>query len=108
MPSWDSTPTPVGPSRWRVPDVSIWPDQDLIMIGLDLEPGTLIDAYRRGIFPMEVSELPGITGWWSPDPRGILPLDALRVTKSMRRSSKRYEIRVDTCFGRVIRACADP
>jgi leucyl/phenylalanyl-tRNA--protein transferase len=57
---------------------------------------------------MEVPGLPGVLGWWSPDPRGILPLDRLRVTRSMRQSAKRYEIRVDTCFGRVIRGCADP
>ena len=47
-------------------------------------------------------------GWWSPDPRGILPLDGLKVTRSMRTSAKRYEIRIDTCFERVIRACANP
>ena len=68
----------------------------------------MINAYRRGIFPMEATELPGVLAWWSPDPRGILPLDRLRVTRSMRQSAKRYEVRVDTCFERVIRACADP
>jgi leucyl/phenylalanyl-tRNA--protein transferase len=57
---------------------------------------------------MEVSGLPGLLGWWSPDPRGILPLDRLRVTRSMRQSARQFEIRVDTCFARVIRACADP
>ncbi len=47
-------------------------------------------------------------GWWSPDPRGILPLDGLRVTRSMRQSARRYEVRVDTHFEHVVRACADP
>jgi leucyl/phenylalanyl-tRNA--protein transferase len=47
-------------------------------------------------------------GWWSPDPRGILPLEGLRVTRSMRQSAKHFEIRVDTCFTRVMRGCADP
>jgi leucyl/phenylalanyl-tRNA--protein transferase len=56
---------------------------------------------------MEVTGLPSL-GWWSPNPRGILPLDQLRVTRSTRQSAKRYEIRVDTCFARVIRECADP
>ncbi len=84
------------------------PDGDLITIGGDLEPATLVAAYRRGIFPMEVAELPGRVAWWSPDPRGIVPLDGLRVTQSMRRSAKRYAIRVDTAFDHVIRACADP
>jgi leucyl/phenylalanyl-tRNA--protein transferase len=57
---------------------------------------------------MEVTGLPGVVGWWSPDPRGILPLDSLRVTRSMRQSARRFDIRVDTCFADVIRACADP
>jgi len=84
------------------------PESDLVTVGGDLEPSTLIHAYRRGIFPMEVTGMPGVIGWWSPDPRGIVPLDGLRVTKSMRQSARRFDIRVDTCFGRVIRACADP
>jgi leucyl/phenylalanyl-tRNA--protein transferase len=77
-------------------------------LGADLEPATVIDAYRRGMFPMGVDELGDRLGWWSPNPRGILPLDGLRVTRSMRQSAKRFEIRVDTCFTRVMRACADP
>jgi leucyl/phenylalanyl-tRNA--protein transferase len=77
-------------------------------MGGDLQPSTILDAYRRGIFPMEVSGMPGVVGWWSPDPRGILPLNGLRVTRSMRQSAKHFEIRVDTCFADVIRGCADP
>ncbi len=84
------------------------PESDLVTVGGDLEPSTLIHAYRRGIFPMEVTGMPGVIGWWSPDPRGIVPLDGLRVTKSMRQSARRFDVRVDTSFGRVIRACADP
>lgn len=84
------------------------PADDLLGIGCDLEPSTLVAAYRRGIFPMIVETPEPVLGWWSPDPRGILPLDALRVTKSLRQSAKRFEIRVDTCFEEVIRACADP
>jgi leucyl/phenylalanyl-tRNA---protein transferase len=105
---WATKPQPVGESRWRFPSPAELPDGDLASVGGDLEPSTLIDAYRRGIFPMEVTELPGALAWWSPDPRGILPLDRLRTTRSMRQSARRYEIRVDTCFARVIRGCADP
>jgi len=83
------------------------PEGDLVTLGGDLQPSTVITAYRCGIFPMEATQLPGVLAWWSPDPRGILPLDQLRVTRSMRQSAKRYEIRVDTCFERVIRACAE-
>ena len=46
--------------------------------------------------------------WWSPNPRGIVPLDGLRVTRSMRQSAKRYEVRIDTCFLDVMRGCANP
>jgi leucyl/phenylalanyl-tRNA--protein transferase len=108
MTSWEAAPQPVGKSRWRLSPSSEWPDSDLLALGADLEPSTVIDAYRRGMFPMGADELRGRLGWWSPDPRGILPLDGLRVTRSMRQSAKRFEIRVDTCFTRVMRACGDP
>jgi len=101
-------PEPVGRSRWRIPAASEWPVDDLVSAGGDLEVSTLIDAYRHGLFPMEITGLPGVLGWWSPNPRGILPLDRLRVTKSLRRSAARYDVRIDTCFERVIRACANP
>lgn len=106
--SWEAAPQPVGKSRWRLLPPSEWPDSDLLALGADLEPATIVDAYRRGTFPMGVGELDDRLGWWSPDPRGILPLDGLRVTRSMRQSAKRFEIRVDTCFTRVMRACANP
>lgn len=108
MTNWTTRPQPVSASRWRFPPFSEWPDGDLVNAGADLEPSTLIDAYHRGVFPMEVTGLPGVLGWWSPNPRGVLPLDGLRVTRSMRQSAKRYEIRIDTCFARVMRGCADP
>ena len=46
--------------------------------------------------------------WWSPDPRGVLPLDGLRITRSLRQSNRRYEVRIDTAFDAVIQRCADP
>jgi leucyl/phenylalanyl-tRNA---protein transferase len=108
MTIWSATPQPVEKSRWRFPRASEWPDSDLVKVGADLEPSTVIDAYRRGLFPMGISDMHGLLGWWSPNPRGIMPLDGLRVTRSMRQSAKRFEVRVDTCFGHVIRGCADP
>jgi leucyl/phenylalanyl-tRNA--protein transferase len=105
---WATTPQPVGDSRWSFPPPDRWPDSDLIAVGGDLEPATLINAYRRGIFPMEVTALGGRLGWWSPEQRGIVPLDRLHVTKSMRQSAKRFEIRVDSCFTEVMRGCGDP
>lgn len=76
-------------------------------VGADLEPGTILDAYRSGLFPMPLGAN-GPLGWWSPDPRAVIPLDGLRVSRSLRRSCRRYEIRVDTAFAAVIDACADP
>lgn len=72
-----------------------------------MEPGTLLAAYRSGIFPMPVRR--GLMAWWSPDPRGVIPLDAggLRVSRSLRKSCARFEIRVDTAFEEVIDGCGD-
>ncbi|BBH17333.1 leucyl/phenylalanyl-tRNA--protein transferase [Nocardioides baekrokdamisoli] len=95
------------PSPWIFPDArSPEFDDDLVAVGADLAPGTLLAAYRSGLFPM-----PGPQGeiwWYSPVHRGILPLDGLRVTRSLTKSLKRFEIRVDTAFVEVVRACADP
>ena len=108
MTDWSTTPQPVGESRWAFPPPDRWPDNDLIAVGGDLDPATLVNAYRRGIFPMEVTALQKRLGWWSPEPRGIVPLDHLRITKSMRQSAKRFEVRVDTRFVDVMRGCGDP
>jgi leucyl/phenylalanyl-tRNA---protein transferase len=82
-------------------------DAGVVGVGADLEPGTLLAAYRSGLFPMPVGRGPRIA-WWSPDPRGVLPLDGLRVSRSLRQACRRYEVRVDTAFDTVIRRCADP
>jgi leucyl/phenylalanyl-tRNA--protein transferase len=88
------------------PDVARADADDLVAMGADLAPGTLLAAYRAGLFPM-----PGDTDamlWWSPVERGVLPLDGLRVPRSLRQAVRRMEIRVDTAFPEVIEACADP
>jgi leucyl/phenylalanyl-tRNA--protein transferase len=81
--------------------------EELLGVGADLEPGTVLAAYRAGLFPMPLSRR-GAVGWWSPDPRGILPLPALRVSRSLRAACRRFEIRVDTAYDEVVRGCADP
>ncbi|QGG96566.1 leucyl/phenylalanyl-tRNA--protein transferase [Actinomarinicola tropica] len=95
------------PSVWELPSAHDADDEGLVAIGADLEPGTLLAAYRGGMFPMPVGRS-GPLGWWSPDPRGVLALDGLQVSRSLRRSCREYEIRVDTAFADVIAACADP
>lgn len=97
------TPTEPAPGAWVLPPATSG-DGDLVSIGADLEPQTILAAYRAGIFPMEVRR--GVIGWWSPQRRGILPLSGLRVSGSLRRAMRDLEVRVDTAFEEVIRACA--
>jgi leucyl/phenylalanyl-tRNA--protein transferase len=93
------------PTRWALePPPDNHPD-DLCGIGADLEPGTLLAAYRLGLFPMPVD---GELAWWSPAERAVLPLERFHVSRSLGRSRRRYELRVDTAFADVVRGCADP
>lgn len=79
----------------------------MVAVGADVDPGTLLAAYRCGLFPMPM-ETGGPMAWWSPDPRGVLDPGGMRIGRSLRRSTARYEIRVDTAFPEVLEACADP
>ena len=100
-------PIEPAPTQWELPSAHSAGDDDLVGIGADLEPGTLLAAYRSGIFPMHLAGQ-RLVGWWSPARRGILPLDALVVSRSLRRSCRRFEVRIDTAFDEVLMACADP
>jgi leucyl/phenylalanyl-tRNA--protein transferase len=93
------------PTPWQLPAPAEG-DGDLIAVGADLEPGTILAAYRTGLFPMPVDARN--LGWWSPDPRGVLPNGGLRVSRSLRKSCARFEIRVDSDLEAVIDACGDP
>ena len=108
MTDWSTRPKPVGPSRWRFPPADDWPPQDLIAAGGDLEPRTVVGAYRRGIFPMVVETPDPVLAWWSPDPRGVIPLDGFHRSRSLRGAIPRFEVRVNRAFEAVIRGCADP
>ena len=72
-----------------------------------IDPALLVRAYREGIFPMALED--GDIGWFSPDPRGILPLDAVHVPARLARvmRSGRFEVAVDRAFEAVMRACAE-
>jgi leucyl/phenylalanyl-tRNA--protein transferase len=80
-------------------------EDGLLAVGGDLSPERLLVAYRSGIFPWYDENLPIL--WHSPDPRCVLPVDRLHVGRSLRRVLARgtYDIRYDTAFERVIRAC---
>jgi leucyl/phenylalanyl-tRNA--protein transferase len=103
------TPPPVRlpPCRFRFPDPARADADGLLGEGGDLEPSTLIEAYRRGVFPWpaEGHELL----WWSPDPRAILPLDGLHVSRRLARTLRqaRFQATLNAAFEEVIAACAD-
>jgi leucyl/phenylalanyl-tRNA---protein transferase len=94
------------PTRWRLPAPELADEDGIVAIGGDLEPGTLLAAYRRGLFPMPYGRRR--VAWFSPEPRAIIPLDGLRVSRSLRRSCRRFEVRRDTRFAEVMVRCADP
>ncbi len=104
------SPDDVAASRWDLPPAQSADEDGLVAVGADLEPATVLDAYRRGLFPMPLSGFGRreLLGWWSPDPRGVLPLHGLHQSRSLRRSRRRFEVRLDTAFEQVISACADP
>ncbi|MCW2831754.1 MAG: leucyl/phenylalanyl-tRNA--protein transferase [Aeromicrobium sp.] len=93
------------PSSPWVFDPAGWPADDCVAAGADLEPGTVVEAYRCGAFPMPHD---GELLWWSPMRRGVLLPADLRRTRSLTRSARRYEVTFDESFEDVIDACADP
>ncbi len=79
-------------------------EEGIVAYGGDLSPSRLMLAYRMGIFPWYSQGDPIL--WWSPDPRLILELDDFILRRSLRKKLSRFEVRFDTAFGDVIRACA--
>lgn len=94
-----------GAPLWSFPDPI--PNEDLVGVGADLTPATLLYAYSHGLFPMRVFA-DGPIGWWSPDPRGVLPLENFRFNRSLRRAQRNFLVTVNTAFEAVMRGCADP
>ena len=99
-------PQPVGPSRWALPDPARSDDEGLVGFGGDLAVETLVDAYRRGIFPWPHPGMP--LPWFSPDPRAVLRPHAVRVSRSLRQRLRRsgWTTTVDAAFDDVVAACA--
>jgi len=77
----------------------------MIRVPADLSVDSLLSAYRAGYFPMPVRRR---IAWFSPNPRGIFLPGHIRMTRSLERSRRRYEIRVNSAFAEVITACGDP
>jgi leucyl/phenylalanyl-tRNA--protein transferase len=89
------------------PPVELADSDGLLALGGRLTPEWLLDAYRHGIFPWPVSDDAPIA-WWSPDPRAIIELDALHVSRRLRRTlrSGRFQVTCDRDFPGVIGGCA--
>lgn len=93
------------------PDATTAGVDGLVAVGGRLSPELILDAYRGGIFPMaEPPPDERLIGWWSPDPRAIIPVGGLHVPRRLARTirSGRFEVRFDTAFADVVRGCARP
>lgn len=101
-------PTPVPPPAWRFPDASEADQDGVVGVGADLQPATVVHAYRNGIFPWPH---PGMAlPWFSPDPRGLLTPATLHVSRSLRRRLRicGWTATVDRAFAEVVAGCARP
>ncbi len=97
----DDTPFPPVAQALRSPN-------GLLAAGGNLSAARLLDAYSHGIFPWFNAGEPIL--WWSPDPRMVLVPGEFKISRSLRKTlhSKNYEVRSDSAFGQVMRACAAP
>lgn len=97
------------PTTWVFDLSEVDDGEDMVAVGGDLRAGTLVEAYRSGVFPMGLGENGARPlGWWSPDPRGVLLPGGVHASRSLQKSLRRFEMRVDTAFRQVVEACADP
>ena len=109
MLTWIDADEPLPPGRTAMGPGDEVPG--LVAAGGRVTPRRLEEAYRKGIFPWYSRGQPVL--WWSPEPRMVLPVAQFRLTRSLRKTLRRFsqdprcEVRVDTAFERVIRACAE-
>ena len=104
-----SEPVEPLPTTWVFDLSEVDDGEDMVAVGGDLRAGTLVEAYRSGVFPMGVGEHGARPlAWWSPDPRGVLLPGRVHASRSLQKSLRRFEMRVDTAFREVVDACADP
>lgn len=96
------------PESFPDPTRALREPDGLLAVGGDLSPARLLYAYRHGIFPWYDAGLPIL--WWSPDPRAVFLPGSMHVSRSLQKRMRRggYELRLDTAFAEVMRACAGP
>jgi leucyl/phenylalanyl-tRNA--protein transferase len=82
---------------------SVPPSRDTAIIAPDL----LLEAYAGGMFPMAMEN--GEMGWFSPDPRGIIPIKEFHIPHGLKKVLRNnpFEVRIDTAFGAIMKGCAD-
>ncbi len=99
-------PQRLPPPRFEFPDARLADGNGLVGYGADFAPETIISAYVRGIFPWPHDDAEML--WFSPDPRGILPVGGLHVSRRLRRTirSGKFRVTLDAAFERVMLGCA--
>ena len=92
--------------RCVFPSVENASDEGVIAVGANLSPGVLLSAYSQGCFPWESEG--DIVVWWNPDPRAVLYLDSLHISKRTQRriNSGQFSFKVDSQFQKVVRLCS--
>lgn len=93
------------PRDYTFPDPLSASEEGLLAWGGDLKPERLLRAYVHGIFPWFNEGDPIL--WWSPNPRLVLFPSNIKISKSLAKSMKHFEIRYDTCFEQVMRQCLE-
>jgi len=99
-------PQPLPPCLWEFPDVRRAPARGCVGEGADFTPSTIVTAYRHGVFPWPQAAAEKL--WFSPDPRAVIPLDGLHISRRLGRTLRmnRFTATVDADFESVMRACA--
>ncbi|MGE0602138.1 MAG: leucyl/phenylalanyl-tRNA--protein transferase [Dehalococcoidia bacterium] len=95
------------PCPWQFPDPHRAEDHGLIGEGADFSPSTILSAYRRGIFPWPHGATEYL--WFSPNPRAIIPLEGLMVSRRLGRTIRtgKFRVTVDSAFEAVMVACSE-
>lgn len=100
-------PQALPPCPWQFPNPLYLDDYGCAGEGADFEPSTIVAAYRRGIFPWPHQDAEYL--WFSPNPRAVILLDRLHISRRLARTirSGRFRVTVDAAFGLVMQACAE-
>lgn len=104
----DDDDTPLPPTSRAMPPGSEAPG--LLAAGGEVSPTRLAEAYAKGVFPWYSDGQPVL--WWSPEPRMVLPVSEFKLSRSLRKTLQKFvrtpgcEVRIDSAFAQVIRACA--